>query len=170
MANKQAHWQAHLDAWRASGLSQSMYCKKHGLSLSRFPVVDGSRAHCRDEAVVRCVPGSPAAQWMVGKASNGYGKPLRSATAARTGDMLSPTGWWLVTEPLDLRSGIDRLLVYVRQTLGDAPFGGTAYVFRNRSASRIKVLHADAQGYGWRCDGCRKAISYGLARTKRCGH
>jgi hypothetical protein len=36
MANKQALWQAHLDAWRASGLSQSMYCKKHGLSLSSF--------------------------------------------------------------------------------------------------------------------------------------
>jgi hypothetical protein len=36
MANKQTHWQAHLDAWRASGLSQSMYCKKHGLSLSSF--------------------------------------------------------------------------------------------------------------------------------------
>jgi hypothetical protein len=36
MASKQEQWQAHLDAWRASGLSQSMYCKKHGLSLSSF--------------------------------------------------------------------------------------------------------------------------------------
>lgn len=60
--------------------------------------------------------------------------------------MLSPTGWWLVIEPIDLRSGMDRLLVYVRQVLGRDPFEGAAYVFRNRSASRIKVLHADAQG------------------------
>ena len=60
--------------------------------------------------------------------------------------MLSPTGWWVVTAPMDLRSGMDRLLVYVRQTLGHDPFAGAAYVFRNRSASRIKLLHADAQG------------------------
>lgn len=36
MANKQAHWQSHLDAWRQSGLSQASYCKQHGLSLSSF--------------------------------------------------------------------------------------------------------------------------------------
>lgn len=36
MANKQTYWQAHLDAWRQSGLSQVSYCKQHGLSLSSF--------------------------------------------------------------------------------------------------------------------------------------
>jgi transposase len=60
--------------------------------------------------------------------------------------MLSPTGWWLITEPIDLRCGMDRLLVYVSQTLRRDPFEGGAYVFRNRAASRIKVLHADVQG------------------------
>ena len=60
--------------------------------------------------------------------------------------MLSPSGWWLVTEPVDLRCGMDRLLVHVQQTLGQDPFGGGAYVFRNRSATRIKVLCCDVHG------------------------
>lgn len=60
--------------------------------------------------------------------------------------MLSPAGWWLVTAPVDLRSGMDRLLVHVRQVLGRDPSEGDAYVFRHHRASRIKVLCADAQG------------------------
>jgi transposase len=60
--------------------------------------------------------------------------------------MLSPTGWWLVTAPMDLRCGMDRLLVHVRETLGQDPFDGAAYVFRHRAATRIKVLCCDAQG------------------------
>jgi transposase len=60
--------------------------------------------------------------------------------------MLSPTGWWLVTAPVDLRCGMDRLLVHVRESLGSDPFDGAAYVFRNRAATRIKVLCCDAQG------------------------
>ncbi len=58
--------------------------------------------------------------------------------------MLSPSSWWLVTEPVDLRCGMDRLLVHVQQTLGQDPFDGGAYVFRNRAATRIKVLCCDA--------------------------
>jgi transposase len=60
--------------------------------------------------------------------------------------MLSPTGWWLVTAPMDLRCGMDRLLVHVREVLGCNPYDGAAYVFRNRAATRIKVLCGDAQG------------------------
>lgn len=60
--------------------------------------------------------------------------------------MLSPRGWWLVTAPVDLRCGMDRLLVHVQQTLDRDPFDGDAYVFRNRASSRIKVLCCDAQG------------------------
>ena len=60
--------------------------------------------------------------------------------------MLSPTGWWLLLEPVDLRCGMDRLLVAVQDTLGRESCDGGAYVFRNRSATRIKVLCADAQG------------------------
>jgi transposase len=60
--------------------------------------------------------------------------------------MLSPSGWWLVTAPMDLRCGMDRLLVHVREVLGRDPGDGGAYVFRNRSSSRIKLLCCDAQG------------------------
>ncbi len=60
--------------------------------------------------------------------------------------MLSPTGWWLVAAPVDLRCGMDRLLVHVREVLGRDPGDGGAYVFHNRAASRIKLLCCDAQG------------------------
>jgi transposase len=54
--------------------------------------------------------------------------------------------WWLVSTPMDFRCGIDRLLVRVHEVLGRDPLDGSAYVFRNRKASRIKVLVVDAQG------------------------
>lgn len=60
--------------------------------------------------------------------------------------MLSPTGWWLAVAPVDLRCGVDRLLVMVRQTLGREPNDGSAYVFGNRAGTRLKVLCVDAQG------------------------
>lgn len=60
--------------------------------------------------------------------------------------MLSPTGWWLAVTPIDLRCGIDRLLVKVQAELDRDVRDGGAYVFRNRSATRIKVLCVDAQG------------------------
>ena len=43
--------------------------------------------------------------------------------------MLTPTQWWLVVAPMDLRGGMDRLLVHVRTALGRDPFDGSAYVF-----------------------------------------
>jgi transposase len=63
--------------------------------------------------------------------------------------MLTPTGWYLATAPVDLRCGIDRLLVLVQSLSGNA-VPGDAYVFRNRSGTRIKVLVADATGV-WLC-------------------
>lgn len=60
--------------------------------------------------------------------------------------MLSPSGWWVAAAPIDLRCGIDRLLLQVQQGLGRDPFDGGAYVFRNRAGTRIKVLCVDAQG------------------------
>lgn len=59
--------------------------------------------------------------------------------------MLTPSGWWLAPAPVDLRCGMDRLLLQV-QSLGGDPFAGGAWVFRNRTGSRIKVLCVDAQG------------------------
>jgi len=41
---------------------------------------------------------------------------------------------------------MDRLLVHVREIPGRNPFDGAAYVFRNRAATRIKVLCSDARG------------------------
>jgi transposase len=64
--------------------------------------------------------------------------------------MITPTGWWVATTPIDLRCGIDRLLVLVQTTLGRDGFDGGAYVFRNRSGTRLKVLSVDAQGV-WLC-------------------
>jgi transposase len=60
--------------------------------------------------------------------------------------MLSPTGWYLAVVPIDLRCGIDRLLVKVQGEFGRDVRDGGAYVFRNRAATRIKVLCVDAQG------------------------
>lgn len=60
--------------------------------------------------------------------------------------MLTPTAWWLAVTPIDLRCGVDRLLVHMRQALGGEPNDGGAYVFRNRAATRIKVLCVDAHG------------------------
>jgi transposase len=64
--------------------------------------------------------------------------------------MLSPSGWWLAVAPVDLRSGMDRLLVTVKTALGRDAFDGGAYVFRNRAGTRIKVLCCDRQGV-WLC-------------------
>lgn len=60
--------------------------------------------------------------------------------------MLSPIGWWLVLMPVDLRCGIDRLLVMIGAELGHDARAGGAYVFRNRAATRIKVVCVDATG------------------------
>ncbi|HWS27224.1 MAG TPA: IS66 family insertion sequence element accessory protein TnpB [Xanthomonadales bacterium] len=64
--------------------------------------------------------------------------------------MLRPTGLWLALKPIDLRCGMDRLLVLVQTQFGRDGFDGGAYLFRNRSGSRLKIVCADAQGV-WLC-------------------
>lgn len=64
--------------------------------------------------------------------------------------MLRPGRWWLAVEPIDLRCGIDRLLVVIQTVFGGDAFDGSAYVFRNRSGSRIKLVMGDATGV-WLC-------------------
>lgn len=64
--------------------------------------------------------------------------------------MRLPTRWWLACEPIDLRCGIDRLLVTVQSVFEGDAFDGSAYVFRNRAGSRIKLLMGDATGV-WLC-------------------
>lgn len=53
---------------------------------------------------------------------------------------------WLVSAPVDFRCGVDRLLVYVREALHRDPLDGSAYLFRNRMNTRLKVLVVDGQG------------------------
>ena len=64
--------------------------------------------------------------------------------------MLRPSGWWLARVPVDLRCGMDRLLLLVQTHGGRDGFDGGAYVFRNRAGTRLKMVCVDAQGV-WLC-------------------
>lgn len=64
--------------------------------------------------------------------------------------MLTPTSWWIATEPVDLRRGVDGLLTMIATQLGHDGLAGGAYVFRNRAGTRIKVVCADGTGV-WLC-------------------
>jgi transposase len=66
----------------------------------------------------------------------------------------------VAVEPADFRRGIDGLARVCREALGSDPFSGTAFVFRNRRATAIKVLIFDGQGF-WLC---HKRLSTGRFR------
>lgn len=53
-------------------------------------------------------------------------------------------------EPIDFRRGIDGLVALCREQLGEDPFCGSVFVFRNRRAVSVKVLAYDGQGF-WLC-------------------
>ena len=57
---------------------------------------------------------------------------------------------FMATEPVDFRKGIDGLAAVCRRALGDNPFSGALYVFRNRTGTTLKILCYDGQGY-WLC-------------------
>jgi transposase len=64
---------------------------------------------------------------------------------------LTPQSRILVaTEPVDFRKGIDGLAAVCRQALAEQPLSGAVFVFRNRSATAIKLLFYDGQGF-WLC-------------------
>ena len=50
-------------------------------------------------------------------------------------------------EPADFRKGIDGLVRLCREALGEDPFEGTVFCFRNRRKTAIKVLMYDGQGF-----------------------
>jgi transposase len=54
---------------------------------------------------------------------------------------------FVATESVDFRKGIDGLAAVCRQRLGQNPLEGAVYVFRNRSATAMKLLLYDGQGY-----------------------
>lgn len=57
---------------------------------------------------------------------------------------------WLAVLPIDMRRGIDGLSSIVQDALGHAPCSGSAFVFRNRPGSRLRVLLWDGNGV-WLC-------------------
>jgi transposase len=57
---------------------------------------------------------------------------------------------WLAVEPVDMRAGVERLSQLVQNSLGRNPCDGNAYVFRNRSSTRLKLLVWDGNGV-WLC-------------------
>jgi hypothetical protein len=53
-------------------------------------------------------------------------------------------------EPADFRRGIDGLARLCKEVLKHDPFNGWVFVFRNRSATAMKILVYDGQGF-WLC-------------------
>jgi len=52
----------------------------------------------------------------------------------------------VAVEPADFRKGIDGLAQVCKDVFKHDPFGGWAFVFRNRAATALKVLVYDGQG------------------------
>jgi transposase len=57
---------------------------------------------------------------------------------------------WVAVEPIDFRAGIDGLVNHCRKLLAADPFGGSLFVFGNRTRTALKVLVYDGQGF-WMC-------------------
>ena len=57
---------------------------------------------------------------------------------------------FVAIEPADFRRGIDGLAALCRQRLGEDPFAGAIFVFRNRRGTALKLLCYDGQGF-WLC-------------------
>lgn len=53
----------------------------------------------------------------------------------------------IAVQPCDFRFGIDRLATMCRNVLGQEPYCGAAFVFRNRRGSAVKILIFDGLGY-----------------------
>jgi transposase len=64
--------------------------------------------------------------------------------------MIRPSEIWVIVDPVDMRSGIDGLSLRVQNLLGRTPCDGTAYAFRNRRGTRLKLLIWDGTGV-WLC-------------------
>jgi transposase len=53
---------------------------------------------------------------------------------------------WYCPDPVDMRLGFDGLFALVRTRLQADPLSGHLFVFRNRSADRLKVLYWGGHG------------------------
>jgi len=54
---------------------------------------------------------------------------------------------FVCTSHVDMRYGFDRLAQAVRERLGQDPQSGSLFVFANRTATHLKVLWFDRNGY-----------------------
>ena len=63
-------------------------------------------------------------------------------------------------ESVDFRRGIDGIAQTCRAVLGEDPFDGAVFVFRNRQRTAVKLLVFDGQGF-WLC---HKRLSSGKFR------
>src|SRR3546814_3206554 len=70
------------------------------------------------------------------------GRPRVRCLVARTVSVIRIDQIWLAVEPVDMRSGMDRLLARVVEIFG-ASQPHHAYVFANRRGTRLKVLVCD---------------------------
>jgi transposase len=64
--------------------------------------------------------------------------------------MIRPDQVFLVVEPVDMRRGIDGLSLLIQEALGRSPCDGTAYAFRNKRSTRLKLVIWDGNGV-WLC-------------------
>lgn len=54
---------------------------------------------------------------------------------------------FISTQPTDLRKSFDSLAALAEQVLKLNPLSGHLFVFRNKRADRVKLLHWDRSGY-----------------------
>jgi transposase len=57
---------------------------------------------------------------------------------------------FVAIEPIDFRSGIDRIAQICRTVIGENPMSGAVFVFCNRRRTAIRLLMYDGQGF-WLC-------------------
>jgi transposase len=53
---------------------------------------------------------------------------------------------FLACRPIDLRAGFNGLAAKVQQVIGQDPFGGSLYMFRNKWGDYFKALYWDGTG------------------------
>jgi transposase len=53
---------------------------------------------------------------------------------------------WYATQPVDMRLGFDGLFALVKNKLQADPLSGHLFIFRNRTADRLKVLYWSGHG------------------------
>lgn len=53
----------------------------------------------------------------------------------------------VAVKPLDFRKGADSIAAYCKQQLGQDPFCGTLFIFRNKAGTAVKILAYDGIGF-----------------------